>query len=93
VTQYYRDHVGSVPRGDYVEIRYEDFCTAPGPTIQHVLDFLGLKSACPPTPNAIVQPRKTVVLPEILQQYRRMRAAIAPYCAKHGYDVEASFVR
>jgi hypothetical protein len=90
VARYYEQHSGVLPAHDVVEVRYEDFCAAPGRTIGRVLDFLELPKPSSAHSSDIVKPRRTVVLPEILQQYRRMRTAMTPYCARLGYDLEPS---
>ena len=87
-TRYYLDHIESVPRSDYVEVRYEDLCAEPEATLRRVLGFLGIEAPPGRGPADLVRPRQPAILREILDRYRHIRSAMASYCRRHDYDLE-----
>jgi len=83
--RYYLDHIAAIPPGDYVEMRYEDFCADPAATVRRILDFLRLDPSAGIVPADLVRSRHTAIPSEVLTRYRLIRPRIAQYCDRHGY--------
>jgi hypothetical protein len=86
VARYYLRHVDDMPPGDIVELRYEDMCAEADATLERLLAFLGVRNRADAPARGLLQPRGGTVLPDVLEEYRRIRPALASYCARLGYE-------
>lgn len=83
--RYFMRHVGSVPAGDSIAIRYEDLCQKPETEINRILHFLDTQ----PNPNldyqAHIQPRPLKLIPTVAQHKQKIQAKLKPYLDFNGY--------
>jgi len=89
VARYYLSHIAALPPADYMEMKYEELCAAPQPTIDRILAFLRLPHAALPGADSLIRPRPSRVAPEVLAAYRRIWPRIEPFCRRHGYGLPA----
>lgn len=86
--RYFVDNVAKLPAGDYVSVRYEDFCDRPREIVGEVLDFLGLTETAPVDyERAVKRPRASIAdeASELTRKELR-RLHLEPYAARCGYD-------
>jgi hypothetical protein len=88
VAQYYLEHVPTLPRESYVEIRYEDLCADADATLAKILSFLDLEPVTPYSARDSVRTRPSRVSPPLRKAYRRVAPKLADYCAVQGYEQE-----
>ncbi len=86
VADYYLRNIGSIPKTDYVSIRYEDLCENPDRVIQEILDFGGCRDHAQKGYQDRVHPRSLAVLPGAEAAFQSVRAKLGPFLALHGYD-------
>jgi hypothetical protein len=85
-TTYFLQNIDSLPKTDYVSVRYEDLCNEPEETILKILGFLGLDQQSTLAYNTLIKPRPIKLLPEVQGKYEQIRQKLQPYFAYHGYD-------
>lgn len=85
VADYYLRNISSIPKADYVSIRYEDLCENPDRVIQEILDFGGFHTTAREGYKDSVHPRSLAVLPGADAAFQSVRAKLEPFLAMHGY--------
>lgn len=85
-TTYFLQNIDSLPKTDYVSVRYEDLCNEPEETILKILGFLGLKQRSNLAYNTLIKPRPVKLLPEVQGKYEQIRQKLQPYFVYHSYD-------
>lgn len=86
VTNYYLRNIASLPKEDYVSLKYEDLCAQPESIIRQVLAMLGLEPQHALDYQAFVAPRPLRLLPELDRSHQRVRDQLRPYFAQFGYN-------
>ncbi len=81
---YYIAHIDELPADSFIELRYEDLCSAPEHHLERIGAFLGLDLK-PRAPIRSIQPRRQDILAVTRRCYAKRAAALAPYLARFDY--------
>jgi hypothetical protein len=84
-TGYFLHNVPRLPSQDYLSLRYEDLCNAPGQSMDRVLDFLELQAENSPDYQAWIEPRPLQLLPDVAREEERIRRKLRPYLDRFDY--------
>jgi hypothetical protein len=84
-TTYFLKNIASLPKADYLSLKYEDLCRDPESQITRILQFLGLNAAACPAYDPLIAPRQLSLLPEIARRQTYILRKLHPYCVYFGY--------
>ena len=90
VADYFLKNIDSVPKTDYLPIRYEDLCAEPDRIMGQVIEFLGVQPEPSVSFKSFIRPRASEPLPEARSAFERIRGPLSSYLTIHGYDVNGS---
>jgi hypothetical protein len=85
--RYFLRHIGSLPKADYISVRYEELCEDPETSVAKILTFLGLEQHSIVGYDGLVASRSPHLLPEVFRRYKSIHRRIRPYYAYLGYGV------
>lgn len=85
-TSYFLNHIGSLPRRDYICLRYEDLCSEPTKRVAGILEFLGLQANAYVEYEALVNPRPISLLREVERKRNAIFKELRPYFEYWGYQ-------
>lgn len=85
-TTYFLQHLDSLPKADYISLKYEDLCEDAEATILNILGFLGLEPRATLAYDSLISPRSIKLLPEVQRKYDQVRQKMESYFIYHGYD-------
>jgi hypothetical protein len=88
VAEYFLRNIGSLPKTDYVSLKYEDLCRQPDDAMGGILQFAGVNPAARTSYRDLIEPRPPKVMAEVRRLYRRIRPKIQGYLNFHGYEAE-----
>ena len=85
--QYFYDHSGALPAGDYLSVRYEDLCRDPGAVVQDILRFLGEPQNEDVPYREFIRTRSRRAAADDREAGPILRrGGLKPYLASYGYD-------
>jgi hypothetical protein len=67
-----------------LSLTYDDLCVRPAETMARILSFVGARLASTPDYAALIRPRESVLLDEVVARRTRIRARNADYCRWFG---------
>jgi LPS sulfotransferase NodH len=87
-SNYFLDHVPSLPAADFASLRYEDLCRNPTDMIASILQFLGLDRPITMDLRQRISVRNVPLLPEVERHANRIVENLAPYCRRFDYTTK-----
>lgn len=84
-TSYFLKNINSLPKQDYVNIRYEDLCKEPKTNISKIMGFLKLKTKSEVDYNNLMKPRKLELNKEVERMQDYIYKKMKPYFSYCGY--------
>ncbi len=78
-THYFLSNIESVPKQDYLSLRYEDLCREPEVNLVHILNFLGTEPSISLSEIIDIKPRSPRLLPEVEHHQDLIRDQLEPY--------------
>ena len=81
ITNYFLKNIGSLPKTDYISVRYEDLCENPETNVVRILEFLGLEQNATLSYEALIKPRPIELLEEVKRRQSSILKRLASYLA------------
>ncbi|MBE9171086.1 sulfotransferase [Pleurocapsales cyanobacterium LEGE 06147] len=85
-TTYFLENIDSLPKTNYISVRYEDLCNEPKTTILKIVEFLELELKATLDYENSIEPRPLKLLPEVERKYDEICQKLKPYLDYQGYQ-------
>ena len=85
-SNYFLQNVGSLPKADFISLRFEDICEDPKTNVDRILRFIGLEQSSTLDYKAFIEPRTVPLLEEVKRKRRSISNKLAIYLAYWKYD-------
>jgi len=76
---YFIKNVNSLPKTDYISVRYEELAQEPEKVVLSVLNFLQLQPESPLSYDTVIESRPLSLLPEVAKKYDQLHQELQPY--------------
>jgi len=83
---YFIENIDSLPKTDYLCVRYEELSQEPEKVVQSVLNFLELQPNSPLAYDMLVESRPLRLLPEVAKNYDKLHQELQAYFDYFGYQ-------
>lgn len=87
-TDYFLKHVPSLPREEYVSVKYEDLCREPRRVVREILDWLQFHENRAVEYESFISVRGVSLLSEVERNQESILARMRPYFERCGYKLE-----
>ena len=84
-TRYYQKNIDMLPVQDYISITYEELCSHPQETIQHIMEKLSVPMPQTYDITSLINPRKREIDPCVQRLQRFIFNSMKTYCELFGY--------
>ena len=84
-TRYYQKNIDMRPVQDYISITYEELCSHPQETIQHIMEKLSVPMPQTYDITSLINPRKREIDPCVQRLQRFIFNSMKTYCELFGY--------
>jgi hypothetical protein len=87
-TGYFLKNSRKLPPSDHINVRYEDLCDAPGPTIEKIMGWLKVEPPRSLSWESFIEVREGLLLPEVMKRRRWICENTRGYLSSFGYRCE-----
>ncbi len=83
---YFIENVNSLPKTDYITLRYEELSQEPEKVVLSILNFLQVQPESPLSYDTLVESRPLSLLPEVARKYDQLHQELQPYFDYFNYQ-------
>ncbi|NEP10114.1 MAG: sulfotransferase [Symploca sp. SIO2C1] len=76
---YFIENINSLPKTDYISVRYEELSQKPEQVVLSILNFLQLQPESPLSYDTLIESRPLSLLPEVARKYDQLHQELQPY--------------